>query len=361
MPTPDEIQLETLLDSLDAPVVAIDREGRVRRLNDAAEHWLGRSRSRAAGHLLAQIEPWGAALAPLAASALDQRMTLHADMAIEGTTFAISACPWWSGGNAIGVVLLARTPSSVEGNDQRADIATLAAGLAHEVRNPLAALRGAAELLAGELKTISQGPLGTGVREYLDLILRETARVDSLVGRLLSVAKPMPLSRSPISAGEMLHDLALRAKALAHGRGIPMTLEERYDPALPPLLADREPLFEGLLNLVKNAVEALPATGGRLTLQAGLDPDRRRRVAGKPVSLLRLVIRDTGAGLGPTKDRLFTPFYSTKSTGTGLGLLLSRRVIESHGGLLTLRDAPSPESGAEAIVLLPLETTNGGH
>jgi signal transduction histidine kinase len=82
-------------------------------------------------------------------------------------------------------------------------------------------------------------------------------------------------------------------------------------------------------------------------------------MAGKPVSLLRIVIRDTGPGLGSTRNQLFTPFFSTKSSGTGLGLLMARRVIESHGGLLTLRDCPAPEQGAEAIVLLPLEMPHG--
>jgi two-component system nitrogen regulation sensor histidine kinase GlnL len=340
-------------------VVAVDLERRVKRLNDSAEAWLGRSRARAMGQQLAQIEPWGSALAPLAGNTIDQGMAMHADMTVEGTTLNIAASPWWSAGTRIGAVLLARTPSSVEAHDQRADVATLAAGLAHEVRNPLAALRGAAELLAGELRPNGGIKTTTAAGEYLELIVRETARVDSLVSRLLSVAKPMPLSRAPFPAGEMLHDLSLRAKALAHGRGVPVAVEERVDPALPDLLADREPLFEGLLNLVKNAVEALPASGGRVVLQAGLDPDRRRRMAGKPVSLLRIVIRDTGPGLGSTRNQLFTPFFSTKSSGTGLGLLMARRVIESHGGLLTLRDCPAPEQGAEAIVLLPLEMPHG--
>lgn len=355
----DERLLGSLLDSLDGPVVATDRDGRVRRLNDAAEEWLARSRSRAVGHSLAHLEPWGAALAPLVGSAMDRRMAIHVDLTVDGTTLSIAASPWWNADAIVGVVILARPPSTVAANDQRADVATLAAGLAHEVRNPLAALRGAAELLEGELRQIADAPTGVGVREYLQLILRETARVDNLVGRLLSVAKPMALSRSPFPAGDLLHDLSLRARAIAHGRGVPLTMEERYDPALPPLLADREPLFEGLLNLVKNAVEALPLTGGRITLLAGLDPDRRQRVLGKPVSLLRIIIRDSGAGLGTTRDRLFTPFFSTKSSGTGLGLLLARRVIESHGGLLTLRDCIPPESGAEAVVLLPLESTHG--
>jgi two-component system nitrogen regulation sensor histidine kinase GlnL len=358
--SPGESQLESVLDSIDAPVVATDRDGRVRRLNDAAEVWLGRSRTRALGQALAQIEPWGAPLAPVVTRALEQRMTVHADIAVEGhQPLAIAASPWWSADTLTGVVLLARPPLAVEGNDQRADVATLAAGLAHEVRNPLAALRGAAELLKEELRNISREPVGLGVREYLDLILRETARVDSLVGRLLSVATPMPLSRAPVSAGELLHDLALRAKALAHVRGASIALDERYDPALPNLFVDREPLFEGLLNLVKNAVEAVPLAGGKITLQAGLDPDRRRKISGRPVSLVRITIRDNGSGVGTAKDRIFTPFFSTKSTGTGLGLLLARRVVESHGGLLSLKDNPAPEPGAEACILLPLEPGHG--
>jgi two-component system nitrogen regulation sensor histidine kinase GlnL len=345
--------LAGIVDSLDTPLLAIDREGMVRLLNDAAERWLGRSRLRVVGRALALCEPWGNVLAASARRVLDEGRSLEEDL-LQGTAaLTLTTSPWWEEDAIVGAVLLVQQRQSIPSKQDHSDVAALAAGLAHEVRNPLAALRGAAELLADELGTV-----GPSVREYVDLILRETGRVDGLVGRLLTVSRPVPLRRTAFRGDEMLHDLAIQSRALAQARGVPVTIEESYDPALPPLQADRDRLFEALVNLVKNAVEALPIGGGQLSFAARLDPMRRRTASGSR-SLVSFWIRDTGLGLGSARDRLFTPFFSTKPSGTGLGLLLARRIIEAHGGVLTLKDRPGTETGAEAHVLLPIEASNG--
>jgi two-component system nitrogen regulation sensor histidine kinase GlnL len=343
-----------VLESLGSPVVGVDLDGRVQFVNDAAESWLGRSRQRLVGVPVESLSPNAGALRAVVEKVRESGMALHASVPHDAAELTVSASPWWQEDRPSGVILLLDAPRVVTPEQGKADIAALAAGLAHEVRNPLAALRGATELLSAELS----GDVRADVKEYLELILRETARVDMLVARLLTVGRPLVLQRGDVRGDELIHDLALQAKALAKSRGIPITVEEEYDPGLPQLHADRERLFEALVNLVKNAVEALPEAGGKVRLRAGIDAKRRRTSSGMR-SLLLIRIADTGPGLGTARDRLFTPFFTTKASGTGLGLLLARRVIEAHGGVLTMRDRPPPETGTEVHVLLPLEKDDG--
>lgn len=332
--------------------MAVGRDLCIVAVNDAAETFLGRSRTRLAGWPLRQVGPDGPALAALAERALADSASVTAPLLHAGT---VQASPWWSGGELVGAVLLAHGPRPVGPAGAPTDLAALAAGLAHEVRNPLAALRGAAELLASDLSA------GTGASpEYVSLILREVQRVDALVSRMLDLSRPPSLAKAPVKAAELLHDLAVQARALATARGAAVEVEERYDPAVPPLFADRARLFEALVNLAKNAVEAVPARGGRVVLEAFVDPQLRRRGPdGRVRPLARLVIRDNGPGIGATRDQLFTPFFTTKAGGTGLGLLLARQAAEAHGGMLVLKDLGAAGPGTEAQVLLPLGDLDG--
>ncbi len=335
--------LLSLVESVGAPILAVDRTLSPAFLNDAAESWLGRSRARVAGRPLSALDPAGPALAALAAAAIQSSEVRTALVDHAGV---VQASPWWAGGKLVGAVLVVQATAATDRPGPPTDLAALAAGLAHEVRNPLAAVRGATELLTQHL-----APDGAAA-EYLALILRETKRVDALVGKMLDLSRPPNLRKNRVSPAEILHDLALEAHAFAKARGQEVEVVERYDPAAPRLDADRARLFEALANLVKNAVEAVPAPGGRIELTAFVEAALRRRDAGgRAHSLFRFAVRDNGPGLGSGRDRLFTPFFTTKANGTGLGLVLARRTVEAHGGMLSLKDlAP----GLEAQVLLPL-------
>ncbi len=259
----------------------------------------------------------------------------------------LRASPWWQGGECAGVVLLGPVPPEVAAEPFPADLTTLAAGLAHEVKNPLAALRGAAELMVAELD--SGQPAS---REYLDLMLREVNRVDALLSRLLQAGRPLVPVQTRVSPAKLLHELAIEVRALAAARGLSPTVEEQYDPALPELQVDGALLFSALVNLAKNAVEALPAAEGRIVLGAFVEPGwRRLGEGGRPRAMVKLTVRDNGTGLAGASEKLFTPFFTTKATGTGLGLVVARRVVEAHAGLLSLHDAAP---GVEARILLPL-------
>lgn len=346
-----------LVDSIDAGVIGVTTALVVAHVNDAAETMLERSRSRLVGRPLADTDP---GLALLAGRVIAGGTAVHEEVATHAGRRLVVASPWWSGGAVRGAVLLVGATRALDATEARDDVAVLAAGLAHEIRNPLAALRGAAELLSQEL----EGGAAASP-EYPALILREAARVDALVARMLDLARPPTFAPVPIPVAELVHELALSARALAGVRRVAVVVEERYDPALPPLRADRARLYEALLNLVKNAVEALPASGGSVLVAAQMESElRRRHAGGRSMSLLRLTVRDDGPGLGGQEPRLFTPFFTTKAGGTGLGLPLARQTIEAHGGVLTVReltprdDAPG-RPGTEAIVLLPLEVGHG--
>lgn len=343
--------LAGLVDSLDTALVALDSAGCVRRVNDAAERLLSRSRARLVGQPLMACGAAGEALS--AALRVNGEATGHRErVACGAQTWDVEASPWWVGGDRAGTVLAVRAASSDRQGES--SIALMAAGLAHEVRNPLAAVRGAAELLGRE------PGISTNAREYLDLIVKQADRMDALTKRLLDLARPPQLVRVPVPASELVHELALEARALAAQLGANVQVEEAFDPALPPLFLDRARVTDALVNLVKNAVEASPPEG-LVRIEARMDLGRRRQGA-RDVRLVRIVVRDEGPGIEPVRERLFTPFATTKPAGTGLGLLLARREVEAHGGWLSLeqREAPTGAvAGTDAVVLLPIGAVDG--
>jgi nitrogen-specific signal transduction histidine kinase len=250
----------------------------------------------------------------------------------------VTVDPWWSAAERIGAVVSMR-PQQEERASQ--SLPLLAAGLAHEIRNPLAALRGAAELLSMERDPAVQA-------EYVGLVLRESSRVDGLVKRLLDLARPPRLEPAVLAPSTLVHELALQGRAFATALARSVEVRESYDPALPALDADRTRLLEALGHLMRNAVEA---ASGRVLVTAAFELERRRLDGGRARRMMRLSILDDGAGIAP-EAKPFTPFFTTKPHGTGLGLVTARELVEAHGGRLELR--PAHAGGTEALVLLPL-------
>ena len=134
-----------------------------------------------------------------------------------------------------------------------------------------------------------------------------------------------------------------------------MTFVERYDPSLPPVHGDQEKLTQVVLNLVRNALDAVAGReGATVTFETGVAPLRLRSASGRTRPLARVSIQDSGPGIPePMLHRLFTPFATSKPHGTGLGLAISRRIIDAHGGRIEVKNRTG--GGAEANVYLPLE------
>jgi two-component system nitrogen regulation sensor histidine kinase GlnL len=315
----------------------------VLHLNPAAEELFGRSRERAVG-VSARALPHGAAIAAIAerACASDESAFLEfpspADPAV---LVGAEAAPLLDGSARAGAIVTIRIPRTSE---RALDFEALAAGLAHEIKNPLAGLQGSAELLAREAEGRT--------RQYAEVIAREAKRVDGLVRELLDLARPAALQLAPVNVHTILGDVLILARGIPGGNRVRFT--EHYDPSLPPISGDQEKLTQVVLNLLRNAIDAVAHVGApEVVFETSVASVRLRR-SGRTRPLVRVAMLDNGPGIPePMLARLFTPFATSKAHGTGLGLAISRRIVEAHGGRIEVKNRTG--GGAEAALFLPLE------
>ncbi len=224
----------------------------------------------------------------------------------------------------------------------------MAATLAHEVKNPLSGIRGAAQLL--------EASVGEADRELAVLIRDEADRIRALVDRMESFGDK-PVERSPVNIHRVLDHVRRLAGS---GFASHIRIAEAYDPSLPPVWGNRDQLVQVMLNLVKNAAEAITEGGaGEITLltayQQGMRvtvPGSRRRVE---VPLL-ITVRDSGPGIAPEmQTQLFEPFVTGKPGGQGLGLALVAKIVGDHGGLIELDSRPGRTEFRVALPVAPGE------
>jgi two-component system nitrogen regulation sensor histidine kinase GlnL len=206
------------------------------------------------------------------------------------------------------------------------------AGLAHEVKNPLTGIKGAAELLAALF------PADDRARQYCGLILQGVDRIAALVEQVLAASGPARLKRNYFNIHQMLHQ-ALRMAGLFDQIGHGVVVEQLFDPSLPEVCGDADALERVFLNLLRNAREAIDESPTRLhhmiRIRTAIESHFRISSKGKRRQFLRIEISDSGKGMtGEEIEQLFTPFFTTKAKGTGLGLVLSQHTIELHGGKL---------------------------
>ncbi len=252
---------------------------------------------------------------------------------------------------SIGITLLnSQVYERMKERDRLAALGQMAAGLAHEIRNPLGSIKGAAQYLQPG-PTNENGRDGTreGTREFLDIIIEEVNRLNKIVSQFLDYARPYRGEQRQLEVADVLRKtLALITKeAEEHGR---VEIAAEFADRMPPVRADAEQLLQVFLNLSLNAVQAMPH-GGKLWIATAL---RRATRRGAAAAFLEVRFRDTGVGIPPGDlKNLFIPFFTTKDKGTGLGLPISQRIIENHGGTIEVRSQPG--EGATFTVLLPIE------
>ena len=221
-------------------------------------------------------------------------------------------------------------------------LATIASGLAHEIKNPLSGIRGASQLLAQSLKDNAE------LKEYAEIIQKEAARVDALLKDLLHFTRPRGLKKAKTNINRILHDLIVLQRTVNPGA---VSFIEDFDPSLPEIKADSQALSQVFLNLLKNARQAI-VDKGKIRIKSHVVMDFTLKVGEKNRQVIGVDIIDNGSGI-PEEGltNLFTPFFTTKPGGTGLGLALCHQIVEEHGGDIRVK---SGAGGTTFSVYLPV-------
>lgn len=198
-------------------------------------------------------------------------------------------------------------------SERLAAVGQLAAGAAHEIRNPLTAIKGFMQLIGRRVEGELAG--------YIDIVLQEIERIEGIVNDLLLLARPPKPRLRPVDVGALLRRLVdmVRMDEVARGCSVELRVVE----PLPPVTADEAQLRQVFLNLMRNGLDAMPG-GGVLRLRASHDP---------AAGTVLVEVEDRGTGMPPEHlNRIFDPFFSTKEGGTGLGLAVSYGIVRNHGG-----------------------------
>jgi two-component system sensor histidine kinase HydH len=219
-----------------------------------------------------------------------------------------------------------------------ASLGEMAAGLAHEIKNPLGSIKGSAEVLGDDF------PPGSRKHELMRVLVKETDRLNRVVEDFLKFARPRAIERQPTRINAVVEDVLSQIEAGASSRSI--TIARDFDSNLPVASLDGEKLHQVFLNIALNALAAMPA-GGSLTVETRLKlQDAMRHVV--------VTFRDEGVGIAPEDiDRIFDPFFSRSDKGTGLGLSISHTIVQNHGGRIDV--APNQPKGTVFSVVLPLD------
>jgi two-component system, NtrC family, nitrogen regulation sensor histidine kinase GlnL len=339
--SPSQISWEQIINNLEDGVVTLDQDGKIVFFNEAVEVLSEISSSHALQRPLHEIfnrDPWLIDLVNKTCPPRRESARGEGDLVTRWGRKApvgVTASPLQDGhGHFLGTILLIRDikyRKELEEDLKRADrlvmMGTLAAGLAHEIRNPLGGIKGAAQLL--RRSTDAHPSLG----EYTDIMIREVDRVNQLIEQLLDLSRPPRLTLAPVNIHEILEDVLFIEGQATPGKAI--SVRKNFDPSLPPIRGDRAQLTQVFLNLAKNAFQAMEKSG-TLTISTRLETDYH--IQGQGTGRNRFIwvdVADEGKGIKEEDlPHIFSPYFTTKNSGTGLGLAICYRIIKEHGGLI---------------------------
>lgn len=238
----------------------------------------------------------------------------------------------------------------MEDNTRQADrlqlLGRLAATMAHEIKNPLGGIRGSAQLLSFELTD-------SRFKGYIEAIIKEVDRINRIVETALDLRRDREIVAAPVNIHKVLNEILLLEAHNENSSQIRFRVE--FDPSIPDITAEEGQLAQVFLNLIRNGIEAMNGEG-ELVLSTRISSEYQiqRGKKGPPARMLLVEIRDQGKGISEeAREGLFTPFFTTKKKGTGLGLVVSQQIVEKHNGWLKLDE--NPGGGTRAKVFLPLK------
>jgi len=339
---------DAVLNALPHPVIVVSADGKVVDANAAAEAFFEVSALLLRRNLLRDLVPFGSPLLTLieqvrgrGAAVNEYKVDLGTPRNPGDRLVDLHVAPMPEQPDYVVVMLQERTIADkmdrqLTHRSAARSVTALAAMLAHEIKNPLSGIRGAAQLLEQSVDDDDD-------RTLTRLICDETDRIVKLVDRMEVFTDERQIDREPIN----IHVVLDHVKRLAQsGFAQHIKFTEEYDPSLPPVLANRDQLIQVFLNLIKNAAESIGESsgGGEIALTTAFRPGVRLSLPGANarVSLpLEFCVRDNGPGVpDELMPHLFDPFVTTKPTGSGLGLALVAKIVGDHGGIIECESQP---------------------
>ncbi|KPJ99912.1 MAG: hypothetical protein AMJ60_03335 [Desulfobacterales bacterium SG8_35] len=339
-----------LISRLPVGIIATDQDGRIRTFNSTAAAMTGRN-----VEFVRNGEPEAVLPHEVARffALQDQRDEMtDRDVIMTGAhnvqySLHLSSLPVYNQySEVMGRVLLMydlselkRLEKEIQRHDRLVALGKMAAGVAHEVRNPLSSIKGFAMLLGSKFKDGSQE------HEAADLLVQEAERLNRSITELLNYARPTALRKEPVNLGEIV-DLSLKLiSSDAQALGVKISLE--IEPGLPTISLDKDRINQVLLNLYLNGLQAMEHSASEKELQVSVHRDEKE-------GMLVIGVHDTGAGIPQEDlDKILDPYFTTKPDGTGLGLALAYKIIDEHKG--TIRFTSSEGKGTTVSVTLPIQ------